>query len=68
MDITNLYYVVTKDHVVPFYKVGEEGMISSDPRYDWLSSQKGGILDRDDIPTNGPEYRDLVINVTIERA
>jgi hypothetical protein len=68
MHIPNLYFVCTKDHVLPFSKVGEEGMISHDPRWDWLSSQKGGILDRDDIPSSGAYYKDLVINVTIERA
>jgi hypothetical protein len=67
MYLSNLYFVLTRDHVLPFYVVGEDAMIHhGTPKWDWLSSQKDFVVDRDATPANQDEYKDLVINVTEE--
>ncbi len=76
MHISNLFFVVTRDYVVPFYFVGEKRMNlsyanDSGEKWDWLSSThflEKKIKDRDQpADTNIKDYKDLVINVTKER-
>lgn len=71
MYMTNLYYVTTRDHVIPFYRVGKAGMVShigaDEIPYDWLSTNKNDIRDRDHGSFKDADYKDLVINKIKER-